>query len=116
MIWPLQSSASNSDENIEVDSNWIHQKLPPSLVMSMSMLKNGGFQMTTPTLAPIPPQPALNRNSLGNESSLDFKLATLRNEMVSNYENADKHYARQLIAAPKQNKKWSNRFVTFKKH
>ena len=65
-----------------MDSNWIHQKLPPSLVMSMSMLKNGGFQMT-PTLAPITPQPALNRNSLGNESSLDFKLATLRNEMVS---------------------------------
>ena len=53
--------------------------------MSMSMLKNGGFQMTTTPTIEVANQnqkQAFNRNSLGGESSLDFKLATLRNEMV----------------------------------
>ena len=75
----------------EVDSNWIHDKLPPSLVMSMSMLKSGSFQMTqTPEpLMPLPPQniagsnQTSNRNSFLQGASLDYKLAMLRNEMVS---------------------------------
>ena len=53
--------------------------------MSMSMLKNGGFQMTTTPTIEVANQnqkQAFNRNSLAGESSLDFKLATLRNEMV----------------------------------
>ena len=74
----------------EVDSNWIHDKLPPSLVMSMSMLKSGSFQMTqTPEpLMPLPPQniagsnQTSNRNSFLQGASLDYKLAMLRNEMV----------------------------------
>ena len=53
--------------------------------MSMSMLKNGGFQMTTTPTIEVANQnqkQAFNRNSQAGESSLDFKLATLRNEMV----------------------------------
>ena len=64
--------------------------------MSMSMLKSGSFQMTqTPEpLMPLPPQPPAaavagstnpNRNSFIQGASLDYKLATLRNEMVRNY-------------------------------
>ena len=64
--------------------------------MSMSMLKSGSFQMTqTPEqLMPLPALPPggttgnqiqsnPNRNSFLQGASLDFKLATLRNEMVS---------------------------------
>ena len=80
------NSNSDQDNHQEFDSNWIHTKLPPSLVMSMSMLKNGGFQMTTPTIeaaSAISKPMVLNRNALAGESSLDIKLATLRHEMVS---------------------------------
>ena len=66
--------------------------------MSMSMLKSGSFQMTQ-TSEQLMPLPALppggttgnqiqsnpNRNSFLQGASLDFKLATLRNEMVSRY-------------------------------
>ena len=50
----------------------------------MSMLKNA--QMTTPGVenAPITNIPVnANRNSFANGASLDYKLATLRNEMVN---------------------------------
>ena len=62
--------------------------------MSMSMLKSGSFQMTqTEQLTALPPggttgnqiQSNPNRNSFLQGASLDFKLATLRNEMVSRY-------------------------------
>ena len=64
--------------------------------MSMSMLKSGSFQMTQTTeplisLPALPPggttgnQSNQNRNSFLQGASLDFKLATLRNEMVSRY-------------------------------
>ena len=62
----------------EVDSNWIHEKLPQSLVKSMSMLKNGGMA-TDCIITQLP-----TRNSfITGGTALDFKLATLRNEMVS---------------------------------
>ena len=63
--------------------------------MSMSMLKSGSFQMTQTSeqLTALPPggttgnqiQSNPNRNSFLQGASLDFKLATLRNEMVSRY-------------------------------
>ena len=63
--------------------------------MSMSMLKSGSFQMTQTSepLTALPPggttgnqiQSNSNRNSFLQGASLDFKLATLRNEMVSRY-------------------------------
>ena len=66
--------------------------------MSMSMLKSGSFQMTQTSeqLMPLPSLPPggttgnqsqsnPNRNSFLQGASLDFKLATLRNEMVSRF-------------------------------
>ena len=71
----------------EIDANWIHEKLPASLVKSISMLKNGGNFQTAPEITLIAPNNAIpnqtNRNSLVQGASLDHKLATLRNEMVS---------------------------------
>ena len=67
--------------------------------MSMSMLKSGSFQMTQTSNEQLMPLPSLppggttgnqiqsnqNRNSFLQGASLDFKLATLRNEMVSRF-------------------------------
>jgi hypothetical protein len=72
----------------KVDPNWMRTKLPQSLLMSMSMLKTGSIQMTTPE----PPiigvvgvtslQAHPSRSSLLNGGNIDTKLAILRKEMV----------------------------------
>ena len=63
----------------EIDSNWIHDKLPQSLVKSMNMLKNGGMAI----MPEFQFQPNNRGTYITGGTSLDFKLAKLRNEMVS---------------------------------
>ena len=78
-VHSFQSDASSSFKE-EIDSDWIHDKLPQSLVKSMNMLKNGGMAPQTFTFEPNP-----RGSYITGGTSLDFKLATLRHEMVSTF-------------------------------